>query len=166
MLAGRPVNIQLTVGDFGDLYRDLGQRMAGELRAVGFNPTIRQLNPEQYAQKVLGPRKDYQVALGAPPPTSTTNSFLFGLLHSARLNIIDHDDSTLDSMIEQQAVEFDPVRRQVQLQEIQRYVLDQAYMFSPVTGGVRWVFNRKLQGFYPNMSASEYIYWSRAWLAQ
>ncbi|MEK7814771.1 MAG: ABC transporter substrate-binding protein, partial [Chloroflexota bacterium] len=170
MLANRstspPVDIQLTVGDFGDLYRDLGQRVARDLRAVGFNPTLRQLNPEQYAQKVLGQHKEYQIALGASPPTSTPNSFLFGLLHSGRLNIIAHNDSTLDRMIEQQAVEFNPTQRQAQLREIQRYVLDQAYLFSPVTGGMRWVFNRKLQGFYPNTAASEYIYWSRAWLAQ
>ncbi len=48
--------------------------------------------------------------------------------------------------------------------EIQRYVLDQAYMFSPVTGSTRWAFDWELEGFYPNTAPSEYIFWSRAWL--
>ncbi len=67
-------------------------------------------------------------------------------------------------MIERQAVEFDPEQRRTQLKEIQRYVLDQAYLFSPVTGASRWVFTPEVKGFYPNSALSEYIHWSRVWL--
>lgn len=160
-----PLNLELTVGDFGDIYLKLGDRVADDLHAVGFNPTIRRLDPSQYSQMVVGRNREYQVALGALPPTSTTNSFLFAMLHSGgQWNIASHQDSRLNGMVEQQAVELDPARRQEQLREIQRYVLDQAYLFSPVTGASRWVFNRHLRGFYPNTAASEYIYWAKAWL--
>ncbi len=67
-------------------------------------------------------------------------------------------------MIERQAAEFDPDRRRSQLTDIQRHVLDQAYLFSPVTAAHRWVFDQDLRGFYPNTALSEYIYWSRVWL--
>ena len=72
--------------------------------------------------------------------------------------------SKLDGMIERQAVELDPVRRRAQLMAIQTRVLDQAYLFSPVTGASRWVFNRDVRGFQPNTALSEYLYWARVWL--
>ena len=98
-------------------------------------------------------------------PTSTTNSFLFAMLHSGgQWNVTGHGDSQLDKMIEQQASEQDLTKRRRQLLDIQRYVLGQAYMFSPTAGTTHWVFTTSLKGFYPNTALSEYNYWSRAWL--
>ena len=162
-----PVDIELAVRTdrFESAYLDLAERVAADLRTVGFNPTIRRLNPARFGEVVVTENKDYQLALGVVPPTSTTNSYLFALLHSAgRWNLAEHRDNVLDSMIERQAVELDPVRRRDQIREIQRYVLDQAYLFSPITGSTRWVFDPDLRGFHPNTALSEYIYWSRAWL--
>ena len=67
-------------------------------------------------------------------------------------------------MIEVQAAEFDDQERRDQLVEIQRRVLDQAYLFSPVTAASRWVFRSDLKGFEPNTALSEYNFWSRTWL--
>jgi hypothetical protein len=50
------------------------------------------------------------------------------------------------------------------LVDIQRRVLDQAYLFSPVTAASRWVFSVDLKGFEPNTAFSEYNFWSRTWL--
>jgi peptide/nickel transport system substrate-binding protein len=163
----QPVDIELTVRTekFGEIYLDLEERLAGDLRAVGFNPRVRRLNPVQFGESVAGRDKDYQVAIGVLPPTSTTNSFLLALLHSGgRWNMAAHQDNKLDGMIERQAVEFDPARRRTQLREIQRYVLDRGYLFSPITGASRWVFSPQVKGFHPNSALSEYIYWSRVWL--
>ena len=162
-----PVDIELKVRTerFESGYLELAERLAGDLQAVGFNPTIRRLNPDRFGEVVVTQHKDYQLALGVVPPTSTTNSFLFALLHSGgRWNLSEHQDNVLDAMIERQAVELDPVRRRNQIREIQKYVLDQAYLFSPITGSTRWVFDPDLRGFHPNTALSEYIYWSRAWL--
>ena len=161
-----PEDIELTVRTegFGQVYLDLEQRVANDLREVGFNPIIRRLNPTQFSESVLE-HKDYQVALGVFPPTATTNSFLMGLLHSGgRWNIASHQDSVLDSMIEGQAGQFDPEIRKELLKQIQRHVLEQAYLFSPITGASRWVFSQDVKGFYPNAVLSEYSYWSRVWL--
>ena len=67
-------------------------------------------------------------------------------------------------MIETQAAEFNDAARREQLVEIQRRVLDQAYLFSPVTSASRWVFSSDLKGFEPNAALSEYNFWSRTWL--
>ena len=170
ILAGTAIaqhpDLQLTIRteDFGEVYLDMEQRLADELRQIGFNPVIRRLNPSQFNETVLN-QKDYQLAVGLLPPTSTTNSFLMALLHSeGRWNIASHQDEQLDRMIERQAREFDPTQRREQLLDIQRRVLDQAYLFSPVTGASRWVFNRDVRGFQPNTALSEYLYWSRVWL--
>ena len=161
-----PKDIELTVRTegFGQVYLDLERRVASDLREVGFNPIIKRLNPAQFSESVLE-HKDYQLALGVFPPAATTNSFLMGLLHSGgRWNIAAHQDSVLDGMIESQAAQFDPELRRELLKDIQRHVLDQAYLFSPISGASRWVFPQDLKGFYPNTALSEYSYWSRAWL--
>lgn len=162
-----PLKVNLTVADFEGIYMDLAERVAEDLRAVGFDVTIQAINPSHYNEMLLGKDKDYQILLGALPPSTTTNGFLLGLLHSGGpANIVGHHDSTLDAMIEAQSAELDNNARKEELLDIQRRILDQAYMFSPVMDASRWVFKWDLKGFYPNTGLSEYNYWSRVWLEQ
>lgn len=162
-----PVDLEVTVRieRTGGENLVLEERLMADLTAVGFNPEIRRMNPVQFNDLVMGPAREFQLAVGAVPPTSMTNSYLFGLLHSqGRWNLAGHEDTQLDTMIELQSAEFDDVARREQLVEIQRWVLDQAYLFSPVTTASRWVFSSDLKGFEPNTALSEYNFWSRTWL--
>ena len=149
----------------GELDPVLQEQIVRDLQAVGFNPLVRPMNPQQYNELVLGPDRDFEIAIGPIPPASTTNGFLFGLLHSrGQWNVAGHEDSGLDALIEEQAKEFDSERRERGLAEIQRHVLEQGYLFSPVTATSRWVYNSDLRGFAPNTALSEYNFWSRVWL--
>ena len=162
-----PVDLDITVRieRTGGENLALEERLMADLTAVGFNPELRRMNPVQFNDLVMGPAREFQLAVGAIPPTSTTNSYLFGLLHSqGRWNLAGHEDTQLDTMIEQQSAEFDDTARREQVVEIQRRVLDQAYLFSPVTAASRWVFSSDLKGFEPNTALSEYNFWSRTWL--
>ncbi len=160
-----PVDIELAVGDLGSEYQKLGLQVAADLRSAGFNPTIRPLHPSHYAQALQEDDPGFQIVLGAMPASATTNAFLLGMLHSqGPHNLARHEDTYLDEMIDRQASELNREVRRVQLREIQRYILEQGYMFSPVMGGHRWVFNWDLRDFSPNTALSEYHYWSRAWL--
>jgi peptide/nickel transport system substrate-binding protein len=162
-----PVDLEVTVRieRTGGENLALEERLIADLTSVGFNPELRRMNPVQFDDLVMGPAREFQLAVGAVPPTSTTNSYLFGLLHSqGQWNLAGHKDAQLDSMIEAQAAEFDDLARRDQLVEIQRRVLDQAYLFSPVTATSRWVFSSDLMGFEPNTALSEYNFWSRTWL--
>ena len=162
-----PINLEVTVRTERTGGEDivLEEKLIADLTAVGFNPEVRRMNPVQFDDFVIGPAKDFQLAVGAMPPTSTTNSYLFGLLHSqGQWNLAGHADTQLDSMIEAQAMEFDDTTRRNQLVDIQRRVLDQAYLFSPMTAALRWVFSNDVKGFEPNAALSEYNYWSRTWL--
>jgi ABC-type transport system substrate-binding protein len=160
-----PLDVELAVAEFDDIYLDLGQQVAKDLRAVGFNPTVRAWNPSHYSEALLGETREYQLALGALPPSATPNGFMLGLLHSGGpANIVGHHDSRLNALIEEQAAELDATRRRELLVRIQRHILEQGYMFSPVMASTQWVFDWDLQGFHPNTALSEYHYWSRAWL--
>ncbi len=164
--AAAPLDIEIAVRTPGQtgIYVDMAELIAYDLTQAGFNPVIRRLNPQQFSEEVYDYR-DYELALGALPPTSTTNSYLMGLLHSTgQWNVTGHQDPALDAMIQEQASEFDPVKRRAQLEEIQRYLLERAYLFVPISSGFRWVFDESVKGFYPNTALSEYGYWSRVWL--
>jgi peptide/nickel transport system substrate-binding protein len=158
-----PVQFDLLVGDFGDLHRAQGRRLEQDLQAAGFNPQVQFLTPPQYATRIFAD-KQYQAALGVIPPTTSTNSFLLSLLHSqGQWNLSAHSDTALDQMIQKQAVQLDLEIRGEQVRDIQRHVLDQAYLFSPVTGATRWVMDPAVQGFFPTTAASEYFFWAKTW---
>ena len=160
-----PIKFDLTVGDFGDIHVDQGRRIQQDLQSVGFDPVMRLLTPPQYSD-VVWRDHEYHLAIGELPPTSTTNGFLFSALHSASTqgNVIGVSDSRLDQMIEKQAVESDSRIRGQLIRELQSYLLDNAYLFSPVTGGARWVSSPQVKGFYPNGAISEYFFWAKTWL--
>jgi ABC-type transport system substrate-binding protein len=161
---GMPVRFDLTVADFGDIYLEQGRRIEADLMSAGFAPDLKVFNPSQYTDKVWRDR-DYHLSVGVLPPTSTTNSFLFAILHGlGSWNVAGHSDGLLNGMIDRQAVERDPARRRGLVRDIQHYLLDQAYLFSPVTGGARWVFAPRIKGLYPNTASSEYFYWAKAWV--
>ena len=158
------LRFDLTVADFGDIHLELGRRLEKDLRSVGFDPIFTVLRPDQYPERVWRD-KEYNLSIGALPPTNTTNSFLFAILHSlGSWNILDHSDLALDELINRQALATGPVERMELVREIQLYLLDQAYLFSPVAGGARWALAERVKGFYPNTAASEYFYWAKTWL--
>ncbi len=73
------------------------------------------------------------------------------MLHSqGQWNLAAHNDSALDDMIQKQAVQMDLDVRGEQVRNIQRHVLDQAYLFSPVTGATRWVMDPAVRGVLPH----------------
>ncbi len=164
--SGELTSFRLHVGDFGDLHLEYGRNIAEDLRAVGFDfpadPLF--LTPPEYRDKVWA-QGDYQIAVGPIPPTVTTNNYLLNILHSSSdLNVTRHADDVLDALITSQATERDPTARGEIVRQIQRRVLEQAYMVATVTAGDMWVFHPRVRGFYPNTAASEYFFWAKTWL--
>ncbi|MBM3941899.1 MAG: ABC transporter substrate-binding protein [SAR202 cluster bacterium] len=159
-----PAKVDVVVGDFGPSYVAAGNKLADDLAAVGFKPTMRRLNAAQFQEQVFGNQRDYQIALGVTPPADSTNAYLATLLHSqGRWNVAGHQDKKLDNLIQRQAAELDPALRQQQLRELQQYVVEQGYLFNLVNGGTRWVYADGLRAFYPVTANSEYGFWSQVW---
>ena len=159
-----PVQFRFTVADYGDIYLQQGRQIEQNLRSVGFDPALAQVSPSQYEAKVWRD-KEYQLAIGELPPTSTTNAFLFTVLHgSGRWKVLGSSDGQLDKMIVGQAATSDSMERGKLVRDIQRHLLERAYLFSPVSGVSRWVSGPRVKGFYPNTAGSEYFYWAKTWV--
>ena len=160
-----PIKFELMVADFGNVHLQQGTELDKDLRSAGFDPTLVKVNTFLYQDRVWRDKK-YQMAIGELPPTNTTNSYLLAILHSQSVlgNVSVHSDKALDAMIVEQAVESNSDKRRNLVRNIQQYLLEQAYLLSPVTGGNTWVSGTRVKGFFPNTAASEYFYWAKAWV--
>lgn len=159
-----PVPVAIKVGDFGDVYQAHAERIADEMRRVGFEPEIEVVNRRAFGDEVWL-RGDYQMFIGPPAPSATPNGYLLPVLHSqGQLNNSGVDDQELDALIEEQAQEFDPAARTELVLAIQRKMLDNAYRFMPAARLSVWTWSDRVQDFYPNFAAFEYSHWSRVWL--
>ena len=161
-----PLQVSIKVGDFGDRYQAHAQRIAEEMKAVGFEPTIEVVNRRAFAEDVwMG--GDYQMFVGPIAPMTTPNSYLLTVLHSQGLwNTTQHQNEALDALIEAQAQEFDDMTRKSLIQEIQLRAFENAYRFMPAASVSIWTWWPRVQNFYPNFAGFEYSHWVRVWLSE
>ncbi len=161
-----PLQVELTVGNFGDEYLLYGERIAEELRAIGIEPSITVRNVREFGQDVWY-GGDYSIFVGAPPPANTPNSYLLPVFHSERSsNTAGYSNAELDKLLEEQAKEMDPQVREALILDIQRQIMDSAFRFMPATRMSRWTWWPKVQYFHPNFAASEYFHWARVWMKE
>ena len=161
-----PVQVELMVGDFGDEYLRYGERVAEELRAVGFEASIMVRNVIEFAREVWY-GGDYTVFLGEPPPAATPNFYLLPIFHSeGAWNSAAYRDRDLDRLLEDQAKELDPGVRRALILDIQRKVFDRAFRFMSATRISTWTWWPRVNYFYPNFAASEYFHWARVWVEE
>jgi ABC-type transport system substrate-binding protein len=160
-----PLSVSIKVGDFGEPYRAHASRIADEMRAIGFAPTLQLMNRRQFGDEVwLG--GDYQMFVGPIAPQTTANGYLLPVLHSlGRWNTTGHQDEELDAMILAQAQEADALARKALLLRIQRHALGNAYRFVPASRVSIWTWWPRVQGFHPNFAGSEYFHWARVWVS-
>ncbi len=159
-----PLSVSIKVGDFGEPYRAHASRIADEMRAIGFAPTLQLMNRRQFGDEVwLG--GDYQMFVGPIAPVTTPNGYMLPVLHSqGRWNTTRHSDAELDRLIEAQAVELDPMARKELVLNIQRRALEGAYRFTPATGAAVWAWRPRVQNFHPNFAGFEYSHWANVWI--
>ena len=159
-----PLPVSIKVGDFGETYLAHAQRIADEMRAVGFEVGVEVVNRRVFGDEVwLG--GNYQMFVGPTAPVATPNGYLLSVLHSqGRWNTTEHRDKELDRLIEAQAQEFDALARKEMVQGIQRRLLDNAYRFMPATHVSIWTWWPRVQNFSPNFAGFGYSHWANVWL--
>ncbi len=161
-----PLPVVIRVGDFGDGYLSHAERIADEMRGVGFDADVEVMNRRAFGDEVWSGGM-YQMFVGPPAPSATPNGYLLPVLHSrGRLNTMGAADAELDGLIEEQAVEGDPAARREAILAIQRRALGEAYRFMPAARISIWTWSDRLRGFHPNFAAFEYSHWSRVWLSE
>ena len=159
-----PVSVRIRVGDFGEAYVSHAERIADEMRAVGFAPEVEVVNRRRFGVDVwLG--GDYQMLAGPIAPIAAPNGYLLPVLHSrGAWNTAGVRDSGLDSLIERQAGEYESEVRAELVQLIQRRVFENAHRFMPATRIAIWTWLPRVRNFHPNFSGSEYAHWSGVWV--
>ena len=153
--------IDFYVGDYGDQYINLGDKYLRILTEAGFQVRYQVLNPKEYYQKVWI-EKNYDISLGPKIPIDIPNTFLYGMLHSnGEYSISNHQIDYLDQLIELQNTSN--IEREKHIIDIQKYVLEQALLFEPITDHVGILISNKTQNYNSgviNIRNSESWHWS------
>jgi len=158
-------HIEIKVGLFSDHHVDHAHAMASDLHALGFSTSVIQVPTLEFAEKVWSDG-DYQVFVGAQPPSVGLSQFLREVHHSdGGSNTHGYSSSVLDALIEKQSVEFDYGRRKDQIQHIQREIIAGAYRFNSATKLTHWVWTPHLKNFWPNLVRSNSHFLSRVGLS-
>ncbi|NQW16250.1 MAG: ABC transporter substrate-binding protein [Chloroflexi bacterium] len=147
ILAGS--EIKLRVGLFDIRYVRFANRVAETLDNWGATTFVEEVTTRQFADEVwLG--GEFDLFLGARPPVASLNDYLLSVYHSrGAWNTTGVNDSELDELIEQQAIELDAALRRELVLEIQRRIAADAYRFSPASTIAQWVAWPAIGGFNP-----------------
>lgn len=166
LLQGASPSVELFVADFGDDYLRYGEGVRDQLAAVGFDVTLRTLNPTLYNAQVWRDGQ-FQAYLGPTPPVNAPNSYLFGLAHSAgQWNKTGYSDSIVDDLIRDQGSELDGAKRQAMAGAISETLLADGVRFMPAAQVQAWSWWPRVKNLHLNFANYEYIFWSRAWIEE
>ena len=73
-------------------------------------------------------------------------------------------DSTVDSLIDAQAAELDPLRRRVMVKEVAMTLVGDGVRFMPAAQVQAWSWWPRVRNLHINFANYEYIFWSRVWV--
>jgi peptide/nickel transport system substrate-binding protein len=136
-------------------------------KEAGIRATIELLDQATFGTRVRG-RGEFEASLGSGVQNSSADAELFGKYHSkGSNNVTGINDPRLDQMIEQQTtLGRDPEARKKLLLDIQRYILDQAYIHFIHTYDAPLVLQSYVRDFFPGFGglALESDRWSLVWL--
>jgi peptide/nickel transport system substrate-binding protein len=138
--------VEIFVLGFGTTYKDSAELVQADLAKIGIKARLKVSEANvQWANAVqLGEQGGYDIAVGASLPISA-NSDLYTAYHSSAPRYVGKiKDPAFDAMIDKQATLVkDPNERRKILQDIQRYVVDQAqnlYLVGLMSPNLRWKY--------------------------
>ncbi len=153
--------LELLVADFGDTHLVYSQGIQEQLRSVGVQATVTQLNPTEYADRVWR-RGDFQAYLGPLPPLNAPNTYLVGLIRGdSPGNKTGYASSALDDLVEEQAVQLDAAMRRDLARKAALMLLEQGVRFTPAAPAQVWSWWPQVKGLHVNFANREYHFWSR-----
>ena len=157
-------SIELLVADYGDNYLRYGEGIRGQLQAVGFDVSMRILNPALYSNQVWHDGQ-FEAYLGPTPLVSGPNSYLFGLVHSdGRWNKTGYSNRAMDDLIVAQGSDLDDANRKFKFKEIGETLLADGVRFMPAAQIQAWSWWPRVKNLHLNFANYEYIFWSRVWV--
>ncbi|HIF72429.1 MAG TPA: ABC transporter substrate-binding protein [Dehalococcoidia bacterium] len=158
-------NIIIKVGEYGQQYIDQANAMAEGLASVGIRAEVERISTRKFGDEVwIG--GDYDIAVGSPPPISSTTGYLFSVHHSdGPWNTTVYSDPELDRLIEAQAQEYDSAKRGQLLLEIQHRILTGSHRFITSTRTTYWMFWDYVNEFNPFTPRGDTDFLTRVWMS-
>jgi ABC-type transport system substrate-binding protein len=159
-------NVVIKVGEFGQDYIDQANAMAAGLASVGIRADVERVSTRTFGDEVwIG--GDYDIAVGPPPPVSSTTAYLFAVHHSAGpWNTTGYSDPEIDRLIEAQAREYDSVKRGEMLIDIQRLILAGSYRLIVQTRTSYWIWWPYVHDFKPVTPRGDTDFLTRVWMTE
>ena len=159
-------NIVIKVGEFGQAYLDQANAMAEGLASVGIRADVERVSTRTFGDEVwIG--GDYDIAVGAPPPVSSTTAYLFAVHHSAGpWNTTGYSNPELDRLIESQAREYDSTKRREMLIDAQRLILAGSHRFIVQTRKTYWMWWGFVNDFKPVTPRGDTDFLTRIWMTE
>lgn len=159
-------NVVIRVGEYGQQYIDQAFAMAEGLASVGIRAEVERVSTRKFGDEVwVG--GDYDIAVGVPPPISSTTAYLFSVHHSeGPWNTTGYADPEIDRLIEAQAREYDSVKRGKLLVELQRRILAGSHRFISATRTTYWMWWDYVNDFNPRTPRGDSDFLTRVWLTE
>ncbi|HET7341859.1 MAG TPA: ABC transporter substrate-binding protein [Methylomirabilota bacterium] len=160
---GKPLRIELVTRAFA-IYTDLASFVADQLRQVGVEAAVRQVETAQYFPMLA--RRDYQIGanLTASGIDDPDGFFFENYKCGASRNYTDYCDEAVDKLIDAQSQELDRARRLVLAWEIQRKL--EAAVARPMLGWRNEYFTRApyVKNLVPHNTLYNYGRMQEVWL--
>jgi ABC-type transport system substrate-binding protein len=157
--------LNIGVQDTGDSYSDIMKLTIQDLKNANFNINIIPLSENSYKKELTNKQSTYHILMGVIPSTNTLNEYTLSLIHQkGSINFINHNDSYLNELIEEQSKEPNQLIRTSKLREIQNNVLDNAYMYNSLNLQTSWFHSNNVKNFFPTDVSNEYFFWSTVWV--
>jgi len=159
-------NLVIKVGEYGQDYLDQANAMAAGLASVGIRSEVERVSTRDFGDLVwIG--GNYDIAVGPPPPVSSTSSYLFAVHHSdGPWNTTRYSDPEIDRLIEAQAREYSAEKRGRLLVELQRRILAGSYRFITSTRTNYWMWWDYVHDLDPRTPRGDSDFLTRVWLGE
>ncbi|NQW19523.1 MAG: ABC transporter substrate-binding protein [Chloroflexi bacterium] len=157
-------NVIIKVGEFGQQYIDQANAIVLGLASVGIRSEIERISTRVFGDEIwIG--GDYDIAVGTPPPISSTTAYLFAVHHTnGPWNTTGYSNPEIDRLIEAQAKEYDAIKRGDLLLEIQRLILAGSHRFIATTRTTHWMYWDYVHDFEPFTPRGDTDFLNKVWL--
>lgn len=159
-------NVVIKVGEYGEQYVEQAIAMAAGLSSIGISADVERVSTRVFGDEIwIG--GNYDIAVGAPPPISSTSAYLFSVHHSdGPWNTTGYSNPEIDRLIEAQAREYDLLKRGELLRSIRRLILAGSHRFISATHTTNWMWWDYVHDFNPRTPRGDTDFLTTTWVTE
>jgi len=156
-------NLVIRVGEYGPDYIDTANHLAGAFADVGIRADVDRVSTRVFADDVwIG--GNFDISVGAPAPIHSISGYLLNVHHSqGSWNTTGISDAELDRLIEIQAMEYNPGKRNEILKDLQERIIEAKYRLLIATRNTHWAYWNTVEGWDPYITRGDTDFLTRVW---